>query len=197
MSKKELIDQDIYMAIRTGENEKKALELLYKVLLPKVKMICKKYKAKDVDAYDVFQESILKMYDYVKKDKFNTSYTIESFVMVVAKNKIIDSFRKAKNRIEVELEDHKTPEDLIENTDQLMTREKRDAINQIFSTIGERCKELLLLSKFDRRSMTEISKLMGFNSENSAKTQAYKCKKKLIQSMEENPGLAKEILAHV
>lgn len=197
MSKKGLIDQDILLAIRTGQNERKVLELLYEVLLPKVKMICVKYRMKDVEAYDVFQESILKLYDYVKRGKFNESYTIESFILIVARNKVIDIIRKAKNRVEVELEDHKTPEDLIVDTDQLMTKEKRKAINQLFASIGEKCKELLLLSKFDKRSMTEICELMGFKSENSAKTQAYKCKKKLIESLEENPSLAKEVLAHV
>lgn len=196
MGKKELVDQDILIAIRSGRDEQKALEILYRVLLPKVKMICKRYKAKDVDAYDVFQESVLKLYDYVKTSRFNESYSIESFVLVIAKNKVIDILRKAKNKIEVELEDFKTPGDLIVSNDQLIIKEKSDIINQLFSSIGERCKELLLLSKYDRRSMTEISHLMGFKSENSAKTQAYKCKQKLIKSLESNPSLAKEILGY-
>ncbi len=196
MGKKELVDQDILTAIRSGRDEQKALEILYRVLLPKVKMICKRYKAKDVDAYDVFQESVLKLYDYVKTSRFNESYSIESFVLVIAKNKVIDILRKAKNKIEVELEDFKTPSDLIVSNDQLIIKEKSDIINQLFSSIGERCKELLLLSKYDRRSMTEISHLMGFKSENSAKTQAYKCKQKLIKSLESNPSLAKEILGY-
>ncbi len=196
MGKKELVDQDILTAIRSGRDEQKALEILYRVLLPKVKMICKRYKAKDVDAYDVFQESVLKLYDYVKTSRFNESYSIESFVLVIAKNKVIDILRKAKNKIEVELEDFKTPGDLIVSNDQLIIKEKSDIINQLFSSIGEKCKELLLLSKYDRRSMTEISHLMGFKSENSAKTQAYKCKQKLIKSLESNPSLAKEILGY-
>ncbi len=196
MGKKELVDQDILTAIRSGRDEQKALEILYRVLLPKVKMICKRYKAKDVDAYDIFQESVLKLYDYVKTSRFNESYSIESFVLVVAKNKVIDILRKAKNKIEVELEDFKTPSDLIVSNDQLIIKEKSDIINQLFSSIGEKCKELLLLSKYDRRSMTEISHLMGFKSENSAKTQAYKCKQKLIKSLESNPSLAKEILEY-
>jgi len=197
MSKKELIDQDILLAIRSGEKEQKALALLYKVLLPKVQLLCRRYKAKEVDAYDIFQESILRLYDYVKRGKFNESYSIESFVLIISKNRIIDILRKYKNRIEVELEDHITPDDLILETDQLITIEKNKAIHAVFSTIGEKCKELLLLSKFDRRSMTEICQLMDFKSENSAKTQVYKCKKKLIKSLEDNPTLAKEILAHV
>ena len=196
MGKKELVDQDILRAIRGGHDEQRALELLYRILLPKVKLICKRYKAKDVDAYDVFQESILKLYDYVKTSKFNESYSIESFVLVVAKNKVIDILRKVKNKREVELEDFKTPDDLVVSNDQLVTKEKSDIINQLFISIGEKCKELLLLSKYDRRSMTEISHIMGFKSENSAKTQTYKCKKKLIESLESNPSLAKEILRY-
>lgn len=195
MSKK-LIDKDILVAIRSGKEEEKALETLYKILLPKVKGICKKYRANDVDAYDVFQESIIKLYDYIKKDKFNVSYTIEAFVLTIAKNKMIDTLRKQNNRSEVLIDEFTTPKDLVIDHDILLITEKKKVLEQIFSSIGERCKELLLLRKYDKRSMTEISQIMGFNSENSAKTQTYKCKQKLIKSLEDNPTLANEFLAY-
>lgn len=195
MSKK-LVDKDILLAISSGNKEEKALEILYKVLLPKVKIICKKYRANDIDAYDVFQESIIRLYDYVKQDKFNTSYTIEAFVLTVAKNKIIDTLRKKKTRSEVVIEDFSTPKELIIENDILLATEKKNAIEQLFDSIGEKCKELLLLRKYDKRSMTEICQIMGFSSEDSAKSQTYKCKQKLIKSLENNPTLVNEFLSY-
>ncbi len=194
---KKLIDQDVLLAIKSGYQEEKALETLYKVLLPKVKMICRKYQANDVDAYDVFQEAVIKLYDYVKRDKFNTSYTIEAFVLTIARNKVIDGLRKKNTRSEVTIDEYYTPEGLITDHDTLLTTERKQSLNQLFSSIGEKCKELLLLSKYDKRSMTEICQIMGFGSENSAKTQTYKCKKKLVKSLEDNPTLANEFIAYV
>lgn len=193
---KKLLDSEILFLIRSGSNEDKALEQLYKVLLPKVKIICKKYKTNDIDAYDIFQESILRLYDYVKQDKFNDQYSIEGFVLAVARNKIIDSTRKNKKRAEVEINEFNVPSDLIvyNEADTMLTTERKKAIEEIFSSIGEKCRELLLLRKFDKRSMTEICEIMGFSSENSAKTQTYKCKQKLIKNLEDNPSLVNEFL---
>ena len=191
---KTLTDDDILLAIRNGKGEGKALEQLYSILLPKVKVICRKYKASNIDSYDIFQESIIKLYDYVKLNKFKSTYSIEAFVVTIAKNKIIDTLRKKNRRSEVEIDEIKTPKDLIIDDDLLVTEEKKKALEQLFSTIGERCKELLLLRKYDKRSMTEICDIMGFSSEDSVKTQTYKCKQKLIKSLENNPSLASELL---
>ena len=72
--------------------------------------------------------------------------------------------------------------------------EKNESLIGLFSTIGDRCKELLLLSIFDKRPMSEIAGILGFSSENSAKTQNYKCKQKLIQALKTNPKLAMEVM---
>jgi RNA polymerase sigma factor (sigma-70 family) len=197
MSKKILNDDDILSAIYSGKNEDQALEFLYSNLLPKVKRISKKYKANDVDSYDIFQESIIKLYDYVKLKKFNKKYSIESFVLTVTRNQIIDNLRTNSRRQQVDINDFNTPEDLIVDNDILVTNEKIKALEQLFYAIGERCKELLLLRKYDKRSMNEICEIMGFSTENSAKTQIYKCKQKLIKSLEDNPELANEVLGHV
>ncbi len=193
MFKKILNDDEILTTIRSGKNEDKALEQLYKILLPKVKMKCKKYGMSEDYAYDIFQESILRLYDYIKQGKFNSTYSIEAFVMTIARNKTIDLNRKKKNRPEIEINDFNLPLDLDIEYNTMLTEERKIALEQIFSSIGEKCKELLLLRKYDKRTMTEICEIMGFKSANSAKTQAYKCKQKLIKNLEENPSLANEI----
>ena len=191
---KTLTDDDILLAILSGKGEGKALEQLYSILLPKVKVICRKYKASNIDSYDIFQESIIKLYDYVKLNKFKPTYSIEAFVVTIAKNKIIDTLRKKNRMSEVEIDEINTPKDLIIDDDLLVTEEKKKALEHLFSTIGERCKELLLLRKYDKRSMIEICEIMGFSSEDSVKTQTYKCKQKLIKSLENNLSLANELL---
>ena len=188
-------DQEILSLIEQG-NEERALEHLYKTLLPKVKKLTNKYRVRDLDAYDVFQESILKFYDYVKRGKFDSKHAIGAFVLTIAKNKLIDLTRKMKARPEVEIE-----ESYIEYSEKesnlVLIKEKRKSLETLFETIGERCKELLLLSLFDKRSMKDICHILGFSSENSAKTQNYKCKQKLIKSIEQNQQLVNEVLSYV
>ena len=100
MFKKSFSNKEILAAIRKGD-ESEVLEYLYRKVSPKVKSLTKKYRIQDMDAYDIFQESLLRFYDYVKRDKFNETYTIEAFMLTVAKNRIIDITRKLKKRPEV------------------------------------------------------------------------------------------------
>ncbi len=196
MFKKAFSNKEILNLIRNGD-EDKALAYLYKKVLPKVKNLVKKYRIDDIDAYDIFQEALLKFYDYVKRDKFNEKYTIEAFMITIARNKIIDITRVLKNRPEVEISDLNHSEEYNQDSNSMISEERKKNLDDLFSSIGERCKELLLLSIFDKRSMTEISETLGFSSENSAKTQNYKCKQKLIKKLEQDPVLAKEVLSYV
>ncbi|MCG8699257.1 MAG: hypothetical protein MI922_14475, partial [Bacteroidales bacterium] len=61
------------------------------------------------------------------------------------------------------------------------------------SLLGEKCFELLKMSVFYKASSNEICQEMGFATENSVKTQKYKCKQKLFKILENNYSL-KEIL---
>ena len=114
----------------------------------------------------------------------------------MARNKIIDIIRKNNSRVEVEIVDSTYLGKDIEY-DTYSVNEKRNTLEALFSSIGEKCKELLLLSIYDKRSMKEISTMLGFSSQDSAKTQSYKCKQKLIKSLKENPTLAKEVMSYV
>lgn len=195
MFEKSLSDQEILLAIKAGRDDR-ALEQLYKELFPKVRRIVSKYNTRGIDAYDIFQESILRFYDYVKQNKFNEKQSIDAFVITVAKNKTIDYLRKNSSKFEASMEDGMTESYEVPETNILEMTEKNESLKAIFSTIGEKCKELLLLSVFDRRSMVEIAETLGFSSENSAKTQNYKCKQKLIKALAANPELAKEVMAY-
>lgn len=197
MIKKNLSDGEILNAISTG-NDDNALEFLYARILPKVKVICRKYSFSADEAYDIFQDAILKFYDYVKKGNFKTSYSVEGFILTISKNKAIDLYRKNSRRGIIKLPDYEESQyDLPPQQDPLITQEKSIAISKLFEAIGDKCKELLLMSVFDRVPMKEIAVTLGFSSENSAKTQNYKCKQKLAKQLETNPELAKEVLNHV
>ncbi|MGZ4115910.1 MAG: RNA polymerase sigma factor, partial [Bacteroidia bacterium] len=46
---------------------------------------------------------------------------------------------------------------------------------KVISELGERCKELLILFYFHSKKLKDIASKMGYNSENTAKNQKYKC----------------------
>jgi DNA-directed RNA polymerase specialized sigma24 family protein len=46
---------------------------------------------------------------------------------------------------------------------------------KVFNELAEHCKQILTLFYIQAKKMSEIMQLMNYNSENTAKTQKYKC----------------------
>ncbi len=74
---------------------------------------------------------------------------------------------------------HNSPFD-IETVDD--TKEKLlNVINHAFQSLGDKCKKLLKLFYYDKKSMKEIASDMGFNTQAVATATKYRCFKRLKQ----------------
>jgi len=73
--------------------------------------------------------------------------------------------------------------------DDLIVKEREDYVVNMFSKLGNTCKQILLYSIFHKFSMKEIKEKMNFTSENVAKTKNYKCKQRLIELVKENASV--------
>ena len=71
--------------------------------------------------------------------------------------------------------------------------ELREMVEKLLGQVSERCREILKLYYFDNLSMVEIAERAGFDNENSAKTQKYKCMQRLIKIMAKEPELKKTL----
>lgn len=182
----EYSDKEVLSLINNGEDDR-ALSFLYKKLLPKIRHLVKNNSGDDEEAYDIFQDAILIFYKHVKNGKFNTQYEIGGFIYSISRNLWINR-AKQKNRTtaltpgDSEVEDNNILDDLI-------TKEREDHVMKMLSSIGEKCRELLLYSIFHKFSMKEICQKMGLSTENAAKTQNYKCKQKLVELVKDNSYL--------
>lgn len=176
----------------TEQNKEDLIRKAYKEYFPLVRKYVCSNKGDVDDAKDVFQEALIKVIS--TPEKFgNPDYNEKAMILAIARNKWIDKVRRANNFsrktdqiIEFERANYST-------SDALFQSEKNKKIEEVFSSLGERCKELLTNTFFYNYSMKEIAELMNFSSEDSAKTQHYKCKQKLIDLYKNDKSL-KEIL---
>jgi DNA-directed RNA polymerase specialized sigma24 family protein len=65
-------------------------------------------------------------------------------------------------------------------------KEREEIIRNCLNALGETCRRLLLLYYFDRMSMTDLAKEMGFANADTAKTKKYKCKTELDRLVKAN-----------
>lgn len=180
--KKKYTDTEIIEAIRTGKSNN-VLHYLYININPKIKAWIKQNNGSDDEAQDIFQDSVIAFYKFVSDNKFEYGKSVEGFLFTVAKNKWINRAKKMNQQTTYEAKHESNHYVANEYIDFKIKTEQEEKINKVLSQLGERCKELLTYSIFNKLSMEEISQKMGFSNADTAKTKNYKCKQRLIQLM--------------
>lgn len=178
-------DRQILDALLTAsEKNRKVMEHLYHQILPKVQKYVLANSGNQDDAFDVFQDAMIAFCKYVRKGKFNSSYSIDGFIYSIARNCWINKARKEKRMVYAagnELpEEHADHDNALEC---IITSEREKEVRHLLEKLEAKCQELLRLSIYEGLSGKEICNIMGFASENGVKTQKYKCKKKLLDIM--------------
>ena len=161
---------------------------MYKEIYPKLERYILGNSGTKDDSKDVFQEAILIFYQNVMEDKYDKIMDVTGFVLTVGRNNWINKARKLSKEVDstmLESYEEIAPSPLIS----IILTEKWQAYNQLFGAIGDKCKELLTYSIYEKRSMKEIAELMLFPNENAAKTHNYRCKQKLMELVAGNREL--------
>ena len=180
-------DSEILEAIKNGDDNR-VLAYLYRKVLPKVKHFILSNSGDSDEANDIFQDAVLIFYKQVKLERFNPQYEIAGFIYSVSRNLWINYIKRKNKQTELTEGYHQRPEEQ-SFLDDLITKEREKNVMDVLNRLGDRCRELLILSVFQKMTMKEIAEKMGFSNENSAKTRNYKCKQNLITLIEENPSL--------
>lgn len=127
----------------------------------------------------------------IQEGKYNTEYELTAFLFVVCKNLWTNKVKR-ENRISY-LPDNFDLGDQFDFSDHIVTKEKKQILNEIIDKLGKKCYQLLQYSVFFKYKPDEIIAKMGFASVNAVKTQKYKCKQKLSQILEEK-NIYKEVI---
>lgn len=127
------------------------------------------------DARDIFQESMVVLYEKTLNPSFSLNCQIRTYVYSVCRRLWLKRLQQRKRySVQVDgLEEIVPVEDALEdheqrNNDYLM-------MEQAISRIGEPCKSLLDAYYIHRKSMQEIATDFGYTNAENAKTQKYKC----------------------
>ncbi len=171
------ISVDWIQKIKTNENE--ALKEIY--------MLCREdclvWLQKDFgctqdDALDIFQMSVIILYDNVMKGKLTTiSSNIKTYLFGIAKNKALELCRDKKN---IATDDISLIVNYVvqDNEENLLEHQISTALIAL-DQLGDPCKSVLQLYYYHDKSMEEITEKMGYKNVDTTKNQKYKCLKRL------------------
>lgn len=182
-------EKNIIHSIRTGANSI-ALEYLYDISLKKVRQYIMKNSGSKEDANDIFQDAVIVLFNQIQMNKFNEVYSIDAFLYSVARNLWIDKVRRSKkfaifdSTMETTIHSQE-----LDQLQYLIQKEKSTAMKQVFKLLDEKCQRILSYVIYEKRSMKEIKDLMGYSSEDVAKTNHYRCKQYLSKLVKNDPSL--------
>lgn len=157
-----------------SDNPDKALAALYKHF-PLIRKMILSNDGNAQDAEDIFQEALIIVCRKVKDPNFHLTALLSTYLYSVSRFLWKDELRKRKLLTHADFETgfDEMEEKEIENLIELESRAK--LAEKIFSEMGERCRELLLLFYKTGMRLKDIASKMGYSSENAAKNQKYKC----------------------
>lgn len=176
MSKSQLFDSNgIYHFISKEWNK----------VLPYLK---KRFEIGEEDCKDIFQESVIILYNNIQLGKLNNlSSSLSTYFISICKNKALEFIKKNSKYTHLETErsfdliDGEIESDKIEallaldDGDAVIQEQKEALVREIVKDLPSPCNELLWGFYRDELSMKTLAEMYNYKSESSVKVTKYRC----------------------
>ena len=163
-------NQTIIQQLREGKN-REALKCLYEAF-PSARSFVQMHGGDDDDARDVFQESLIVLYRNTLNPDFQLTCAVSTYLISIVKYKWKDELKRKNRIVQFEI-------DLPDTTEDLRFAQKQErrlqTVEKVLARLGDKCRELLTLFYYQKKSMDEISAELGYRNTDTVKTQKYKC----------------------
>ena len=166
------------------------LGIIYKKCKPNSIKFLQKYSGGTFNIYeleDIFQDSIIVFYEKILQENFKLSCTIQTYINSVCRNIFLNKVSKSKKVIS--WNEHLENNSFYDPEITDIFKEVETINDQLFKALelalkdikesGGKCYELLSLYWYHKKSMKEISDLMGYTNADNTKNQKAKCQKRL------------------
>jgi RNA polymerase sigma factor (sigma-70 family) len=176
---KKISDINIIIGVRNQDD--KVLNWLYDNYFQSVKNHVLSNSGSDEDVSDVFQDTIIALYNQITDDSLNLTTDLKGYFFGIARNIWSAQLRKKQKTIELE----------IDLPDEEETEEQSDPIlERIISRVFQRLKpdqQMVLRLFSEGHSYEEIAVKMNLKNEVYARRKKYLCKEALLELVKEDP----------
>ncbi len=158
-----------------ARNDKKAVETIYRDNYGMVQALIINNNGTTDDARDVFQETMIVLYEKARSGTFELHCQIKTYVYSVSRRLWLKKLQQSKRYTS----DFGDPDSVVPVEDDLEDHLKRDQefgmMEKAIQGLGEPCKSLLEAFYIEKKNMQEIASDFGYTNAENAKTQKYKC----------------------
>jgi RNA polymerase sigma-70 factor (ECF subfamily) len=171
--------EDILIA-RVKAGDRQALEEIYFTFrLEFFDWAIKKHECSLELAKDVYQQTILVLFENISQGKLlRLTSSLKTYVFAIGKNHLFD-LRRANIRMMKKEAEASFILNEYAAADERYSDDSIVKVEEALMELSPKCRALLVGYYYERKSMKELSLMLGFSNEQSAKTQKYKCLQKL------------------
>lgn len=181
-------DQDIIHSSEAlleglAKSDERALQGLYEAYFPMIRRMVLLNGGQDDDARDLFQETLIVLYEKSKDPEFILECKPKTYIYAVGHRLWLKHLYRDNRRPVASLKNDEALEGSVEVEEDLDAHQLREQQFQVMDgaleLLGEPCKSLLQDFYIHRCSMQEIAEKFGYTNPDNAKTQKYKCLNRL------------------
>lgn len=136
------------------------------------------------DAQDMFQESLVLFDRNLREGRYEGKSSLRTYFVAIAKWRWV-TVRRQKGRY-AELSPLHYDGEVDSPEAETIRVEYRELFQEALGQIGERCRDLLKLYQLEY-SMEEIAQLMQYGNADVAKKEAYRCRMRFRELLENHP----------
>jgi len=177
-------DKAIIDGIR--EQDRIILKYIYKSFYPSVRQLVVKNSGDENDAKDIFQETVLIVYEKIKNNKLTLQCSLKTFFYSVSKNLLFEQLRHKQKVTATVFESEDMTTEEVEMDEETQTSQNDYLFYKHFTALSEGCQKILQLL-LNKVSAKQIAMKLGFASENYANKRKHQCKKDLMKRIKNDP----------
>jgi RNA polymerase sigma factor (sigma-70 family) len=158
-----------------ARSDKKAIEIIYRENYNMVQSLIINNSGSTDDAKDIFQETMIVLYEKVRSGTFELNCLIKTYVYSVSRRLWLKRLQQMNRYVPAieNLQETVPVEEEIEENERINS--EFQAMEKAISSLGEPCKSLLEAYYLEKKSMQEIALFFGYTNAENAKNQKYKC----------------------
>ncbi|MGS0748766.1 RNA polymerase sigma factor [Halpernia sp. GG3] len=156
-----------------GENNA-AFGQLYKEYFGMVNRFVTNNRGTADDAEDLFQDTMIILIEKLRKDDFELTASMKTYIMAISKNQWFKKLRNMGREIEfTDVHDNQ----FYEAIDNAIEEEKsfKDKLQTLIHQISQHCQGLIHDMFFKEKSIDQIQKEYGYSTKHNAQNQKHKC----------------------
>ena len=166
-------DKDMLRGLAIQDRE--SVELIYRQNYPMVQHLIVNNNGSIDDAADVFQETMIVLFEKAHSPQFELNCQLKTFIYSVARRIWLKKLQK-QQKYTLVTQDFE-PWVAVDEDGELHSKkqEQFNIMELALEKIGEPCKSLLEAFYFGKKNMNEIAEDFKYTNADNAKTQKYKC----------------------